>query len=1690
MVYNIRPSKHLTDLLSTYLDFDGKQLKLGLWGGDLKIQNVNLKNDAFTPLLNSWKDSEVGQAAGMDIASFLTKEFLIDEDGDPSFASTLDLKLIKGTIGYCRAKIPWQNLLLKNGVETVHIDVRDVTIRLGLESCIAKLLIANNDKKNNVNSTATATGRDKIQKDRGTRTGTGTRVDSKFSRLQGNERLWKQEMIRLAEECISTGKDIPSPAEFAAMKNTFISKLPADTDFKLEEGAKASFLERFVKSFATSIGWRVGKGLKVTMQNIRIIVVHGGVELGLHTDVIDLFEYSHGDDESMNMSVGMSVDTSMSPTRKSKGTHESSQEESDSGDSIRKQVKISNCGVFVREASTSDHFNNASTSTSTPNIEASLDEYVIQPTSIKASLCLRTTGISIQVEDASGEKRPPPRPADESASTVTDTSEETTGKKRRRGKKDKKRKLNDDSESTAFSVTTSSVNYVVETSSSQSMQQNNAHPLETGMSESEHGIDFAESSALFSTKIRMEGITVVTTTRSMELFDQFLRRVVKLKKGRPNGDYINFIKDSIERKRFSRQFLLYTLFCVLKDVRKRKILVEYFYKSGDSFIPSAMRPFRQKYIECYSQSRLNRKKSSIETESESESEYDSFNRGLQEDFLQRMEDTLPVEQIILYRKLAETPNQPIRSERSPKRYKMKSDSAIHVVGYNRNSEISFESDTPLPEVPLPHYLGLHALRRGESSDSTVKAPKHRRNQSLNIDTMNESLDFIPSARQVKYASADLSVISEAFSVEDNGPGNIEAMLQFDKAILQHDKAGNTSEEKYDSSNRSRNVGSVSSSISFVLSELKLFVCEEASQTETDVRNDTTGIDIDEMSTLTANSIDDTKPCSDNFNKGLMILGSPHTISFSSVLLKTKITSYKNLGEESKVNSFSIQGIYCRLRETDILWAGMVQCPSDSDIIPSSKIHLQSIGELSDYQICQNIQTGSPFVRGKLSSKVHTNSTRPSELNVSFAKIFSFADILVAKDILNFVGATKEGSFNFAKMSDKDHVRFQVAKLLAEEHTGGTHGDDIDLHVDIGGLEFTYPITGHNQSDIVQGVIAEETNVIKLTMGDMLLRKGTHVDETINSDCAIPDLLSNSKTVSDFIGILRHQYVHLALTACLTQNIKQVLVFQDLKVSDCNEVALFEIPLNGEFRFSSTTRTHSYCARPEKNVMILVSPISIVLSQDLIQTISLGLDPFREASLIDPSENNFHHGCPIPRLSVFAGLRKLKVQLHLQSFRVAIDCEDFSSFDGVSNAAEQVQRAALGEILSDLLSYLACFPPPYSRAATLEAKSIACGRMSAIGLSTDEAESCMRFAIEHFIQQLDSHSSLARNKKVVNIVGLSPGRFDSKTHTGKIGEIESRLDHLIKTTVDETYAHQWKPKLDDMLELTEALILDIPSSIQLDVERFFYDWKVTGQVKSCNLRNGGGRQLLSLSSASAQKKEDVDVSPSGVTDPQVGLVFTVLQNDERFELGEGGLSFKALSDHVEIGLDRESEMLIQASIGSFQLQFSDIDWTNAAETVSVLTDSFCAYGNEKSNSEDTKREVSSDISFTASLDVKDCQILLCTDEFQPFSKAILNDLSVDIVSNSTLREEKKSMQVIARGNAIRLFDLSPEGQAFEEVLIPQKHPKSTDACFEVRMILSSEPHHFPSELLVVFTNVRLLFLMRFLNELVSFCVYFI
>ena len=313
----INPSKRLTDLLSQYLEFDEKQLRLGLWGGDLKIEDVNLKKDSFFELLNGWKDE---CNTKHDILSSLTKDAILSCDTTKKVSSTidtLDLKLEEGTIGYFRAQVPWKQLLMSYGA-TVRLDLRDVTVKISLESCVGKAYFNNGGLAELCNKS----------KD--------LNISSLKSRsVSAKTRDRKQQIIKIADRRRLDKKDVSSPMEFG--------KMIEDTKKNPES---SNLIKTLFQSFASSLGWRAGQGLYAKVENVQIILVQNGVEAGIINKSIEIVQLEphhklSGSDTDRSSNTAGIDDSSTNSDKRNPSFQKAEKTE--------KSVKVTGLGAFVRQ---------------------------------------------------------------------------------------------------------------------------------------------------------------------------------------------------------------------------------------------------------------------------------------------------------------------------------------------------------------------------------------------------------------------------------------------------------------------------------------------------------------------------------------------------------------------------------------------------------------------------------------------------------------------------------------------------------------------------------------------------------------------------------------------------------------------------------------------------------------------------------------------------------------------------------------------------------------------------------------------------------------------------------------------------------------------------------------------------------------------------------------------------------------------------------------------------------------------------------------------------------------------------------------------------------------------------------------------------------------------------------------------
>ena len=532
--------------------------------------------------------------------------------------------------------------------------------------------------------------------------------------------------------------------------------------------------------------------------------------------------------------------------------------------------------------------------------------------------------------------------------------------------------------------------------------------------------------------------------------------------------------------------------------------------------------------------------------------------------------------------------------------------------------------------------------------------------------------------------------------------------------------------------------------------------------------------------------------------------------------------------------------------------------------------------------------------------------------------------------------------------------------------------------------------------------------------------------------------------------------------------------------------MFDMPLKGEVLLSQNSEL--FCTQRASRCLTMVSsPIHLIVTERLTEKLALAFFTCKNLNRY-PCQENDGSMRSLLRLSVCAKLKRTNVKLQIKSIRIAL-----KQVNCTINEAEgpliEMRRIALREILVDLLSLLVCFPPPFSSSAALGGVGIARGRISSLGLSSDQVENCLIFVVNRFIESIRAMEATARcTREVSSSIGLSPGNYFSKD---KHEDSDKIVDRLIKNTASEAVEYSLSLQPTGSVEWSNSLVLELSSGFVLDAERYEYDWNLSGRINSISLRNGGGRNLVSVFACPDLTNVGAQVLHNAPS--HSGLLFAVNEHEAGYELGAGGLRLQDLSrDNFIIShLERRGSSCVhlvrsvQATVGFFDLHFSDLDFTNAIESLSLLSRICTENQMHPDPDEDVHERRSVVESHSTSVDFLKCQIFLFTDELQPFAKARLDDLSVDIVTSDALKDERKKLEVIARSDTIFFYDLSPEGQIFDTVIEPESVASAKDSAFEIRMTLSNDTTQIPSELLIVFTNIRLVFLRRFLTELFQY-----
>jgi hypothetical protein len=341
--YMVNPSKKISELLSQFLEFDPKQLQVGIWSGDLSITDVHLKREAFAPLLNPTPHNASNEP--------------------------LHLKLVSGKVGHMRVQIPWKRLVWGQG--DVRLDISDVDIVLAYESREATQrrlkFLRKLESKSADEDDDDETGPKEISEE---------------------ERERKQAWLLEAEKRQLQGLPIPT---------SFEDCVKQDKEEETEAGdcreKEAVRIESYLEQATKSLVWRFFAGLQASIRNIRVVIVQDGVEIGVIQHSMEIkagkqaeatvateptgtdFSDFNNTDSTPSEDPG-SVITPPNDMNEYKGEYED-------GEHVDKTIEVEGFGVFIRKVS-------PPTVSPLPQLSFSHavdpDDYVLRPTKSTLSL--------------------------------------------------------------------------------------------------------------------------------------------------------------------------------------------------------------------------------------------------------------------------------------------------------------------------------------------------------------------------------------------------------------------------------------------------------------------------------------------------------------------------------------------------------------------------------------------------------------------------------------------------------------------------------------------------------------------------------------------------------------------------------------------------------------------------------------------------------------------------------------------------------------------------------------------------------------------------------------------------------------------------------------------------------------------------------------------------------------------------------------------------------------------------------------------------------------------------------------------------------------------------------------------------------------------------------------------------------
>lgn len=328
--YMYNPTRKITEILSTYLEFDPEQLKLGIWSGHLSLTDVSLREEALYPLLNAH----------------------VKTTSSSHSKPPLRFKLVSGKIGSLELTIPWKRLVWGQG--DVQVNIKGVTIVLALES-IEETEQRRKDNTKNENDSNVDGDESNIPETNTTVLFPDMIVDdgdllsstSQSSKAHAEfMRDLKQNRLNEAERRHMRGLPIGSWLRTVNKRDRHaVGKMMAAS--KNEELAEASNrFESWLKGATKDFFWRFHSGLALNIENVKIIVIQDGVELGLMLPLTQMVAGGSNSQPTTPKARGNNIRLRDDQAIENVVY----QGEYDDGEHVDKCIKVTGLGVYVRSS--------------------------------------------------------------------------------------------------------------------------------------------------------------------------------------------------------------------------------------------------------------------------------------------------------------------------------------------------------------------------------------------------------------------------------------------------------------------------------------------------------------------------------------------------------------------------------------------------------------------------------------------------------------------------------------------------------------------------------------------------------------------------------------------------------------------------------------------------------------------------------------------------------------------------------------------------------------------------------------------------------------------------------------------------------------------------------------------------------------------------------------------------------------------------------------------------------------------------------------------------------------------------------------------------------------------------------------------------------------------------------------------